>query len=149
MIPLSRIYKLCTLCESCGEQFHWNSLLDGSGRPVISFEGKRQPVRRGVYPKPLVKGMVVITTCKNPLCVNPALLRQISRRTLRTSHSRQEFPTAVKLKIGAANRKVPIDVALDTSVTAKEIAEKFNVDVSSVYRIRRQFSFNPFKGLLR
>lgn len=77
---LARLLGMCTTCEHCGEDTHYNGAKREGFCQQTNISGMVMPVRRAAYiagrKVQILKGRRITSKCKNPACINPELLVQ-------------------------------------------------------------------------
>jgi hypothetical protein len=101
---ISLIDRLRHRCRvTVDECWEWTGALDGKGLPSVQIIALRRhtlPVRRLMYllaVGPLAKGRLVLTTCENEKCVNPAHLQLTSKACLNRLICQTRRPRKKKL----------------------------------------------------
>jgi hypothetical protein len=147
-------------CEEYGDCCLWTGARNPRG-PVVSVKNVEYPLRKAVWEcthdESAPPGMVVTTTCREHLCLNPDHVilmtrAQLNRRTLKTGNHKLRL-----MNIAIARRKAsPLSdeavraIRLDGE-RAPDAAAKHGVSVAYVYmlranKFRRELS-TPFAGL--
>lgn len=156
----------CVECPECGALWSWTgNHQDKMHHAVIERNKVRVAVRKAVWMAfrgPFPRNRVLTTKCENVCCLNPELLSAVTRDSVvkkLMEQGRIHTPAhlaARTLARRARGTKLSMEIAreirLNPDVTAIEYAEKFNVHLEMIRRIRRNKSYadgNPFSGLMR
>lgn len=76
---LARVQAACIECEDCGEHWHHTGAKRPNQAIQINIMGQIMAVRKAVYlasGRKLKRGYRVTSSCTNPLCCNPKLIKQ-------------------------------------------------------------------------
>lgn len=135
-------------CEEVGDCWEWTGPTDGCA-PVLRYNGSRKlhPVRRAVMAlkdKP-IGGLLVICTCRNPLCVNPDHLKAVTRaylQKLTAAETQYGKSPARSAALAAARRKQPGLVLSEDRVaemrasgmTSRAAAKEFGCSQSAAWQ---------------
>lgn len=148
-----------------GDCWIWKGSKDSKGRPVMRLPGSRKlhAVRRVILDArntTLRKNEVASNSCGNPLCVNPAHAKRMSRRQLiiraakRTGYAqratRNEAIARAKRKNSPFTPEL-IQEILSSPESGHAIARRLGRSQSSIQAIRAREVWkdyrNPFAGL--
>jgi len=164
-MTLDDLQARCTDCEECDTRWSWAATLAGGVSPVMKHKGKTVLPRRALWEiktgKPVPSGICIVTTSHNPKCCNPDLLAAVSkayvvRRTAKTG----AFSTlAFRAKVAKGKRKdskLADEAVADIRTgndTPEAAAQKHGITRAYVCmlrnnRFRREFTNNPFQGLM-
>lgn len=113
---------------------------------------------RGGRPR-LGNNRAVITTCGNPMCVNPAHLKVISKAELNRINAGYQGTLSMRKKYAESRRRTSrlsdddVKTIRESDKAAKEVAQEYGISLAYVYMLRRgewrrEYTSNPFAGLL-
>lgn len=167
-MTLTDLQSRCTLCPECETMWRWaGHPAAAAHRVAVQIDGKRHLVRRTIFElhngRPVKKGYCVITECPGEKCMNPALLREITKKALlkRQIEAGRIYSAAHKAKVALARRardcKLGPEKAMEIYLTdgeLKAIAAQHGVSRQAVGQIKSQKTYryihnNPFQGLMR
>lgn len=167
-MKLEDIKARCTLCPDCEANWRWaGHPATAAHRVAVQIDGKRHLVRRTIFElhtgRPVKKGYCVITECSGDKCMNPELLREITKKALlkRQIEEGRIHNAAHKAKVARARRerdcKLGPEKAMEVYLAEgdfKDIAAKHGVSRQAVGQIKSQKTYryihnNPFQGLMR
>ena len=95
---------------------------------------------------PIPDGKVVITTCRELLCVNPDHLQLVTRGQLiklsykETRNTQHEYPRRLAARVAQGGLKLDIEKAREiraSELKAEDEAKRLGVSVSLVHKIRQ------------
>lgn len=165
-MTLNDIQARCTDCEECDTRWSWAATLVRGVTPVMKDKTKTVLPRRALWEmkhgQPAPAGMPVITTCLNPLCCNPELLKAVSKaHVIKRTAATGVFSTLTfRAKVAQGKRKTSklTDEAVASIRTSNEkpevLAEKHGISKAYVHmlrknRFRKEYTDNPFQGLMK
>lgn len=151
-VVLTKIQESCGLCPECDSMWNWmGNNKKKMPKASVEIDKLRYPVRRNLYQ--LVKGRrvpdsyVVATTCDCPTCINPELLKAVSRGQLLSDLEdkgkiwNQQHKVAVKIA-----RRMRGDCKLSegaaskirmSGIATKELAEEYKVSHEAINMVKR------------
>lgn len=160
---MAYIQLRCRECEGCGARWAWAPKTNKHRVPIMKVKDTTVNVRRALYR--LSKGVFphaargVSTNCTNNLCVNPALLVQLSKLQLveRAAKAGKFSGVTTGLKIAAAKRKTSklsqeaVRDIMTRTEKASVYATLYGISESYVHMLWngqfRQEHGTPFAGL--
>lgn len=157
---MRRILSMCTECDECGEMTHYTGARHPGKAQQVNVCGVVMPVRRATYMAGgtrVRKGYRVTSHCKNPDCVNPALLYQTTPGlVLKASYTkgyRSRLTAAAHLGRFRVTKLARSDVMriLADERGGKEAAHEYGISDVHFNRIKRgeaRQTANPFSGLM-
>lgn len=154
--------KLKARCEEEGDCWVWQGCVN-NGVPVASINGVNSTVRRALYKLAhgeIGSGLVMITTCNDPRCINPDHARVVTRAILAQEMGAAGIMggTVRSAKISKTKRlkysKISVDIAQEIRVsneTGVALSKRYGVGQSLVSSVRlhkawKEYS-TPFSGL--
>lgn len=160
-----RMRQNCKECECCGEMWHFKAIARSGMVVQTNVGGQVMGARKAMYmaafPGTLIQnGRRVTSRCKNPNCINPKLLVQVTASDLLKSH----YTKGIRSRRGASahllarqkkNTKLsPDDVIriINDDRKGAEAAHEFGISKEHYNAIQRGAArkvANPFAGLLR
>lgn len=160
------IQARCTDCEECDTRWSWAATLARGVVPVMKDKQKTVLPRRMLWEKkhgkPVPDGMCVVTTCVNPKCCNPELLEAVTKAYIiqRTAATGVFNTLTFRAKVAAGKRKtskLPDEAVADIRTSdepPEAMAEKHGISKAYVHmlrknRFRKEFTNNPFQGLMQ
>jgi transposase-like protein len=117
------------------------SIKDPSGKwvyPVIVRNGKHYKIHRFIYEQcfgEIPKGLIIRHTCDNPLCINPEHLKTGTRKE--NTNDMIERNRAAFRTLNDEEKEMLVKMIQEGISTQKEIAEIFNVNISTVRHYKR------------
>jgi hypothetical protein len=155
----------CTDCEECDTRWSWAATLQNNVTPIMKHKLKTVAPRRVLWEqhncKPVPDGMCVVTTCQNPLCCNPELLKAVSKGSIikRTAKTGAFSTPVFRAKVAAGKRRTSklsdqdVHEIIASDEETKTIAARKNITSAYVNmiragRFRRDYN-NPLQGLMR
>lgn len=153
-------------CQKVGDCWEWTVPTDGRV-PVLRYNGSRRlhPVRRAVMTlkeKP-IDGLLVICTCRNPVCVNPAHLKAVTRAHLQkmTADETQYGKSIARSAALAAARRKQSGLVLSeervaelraSGLTSRAAAKEFGCSQSAAWQAMSGRTWKdyraPFAGMV-
>lgn len=162
---VNRIRLRCVECEGC---WLWSGSRTRQSLPTVArlVGDKKQTIsaRRWMYLAAnggaLTAKQGVETTCGEPLCLNPAHLKKVSRSKLVAGTWRQPDVRAARSAASAKSwdgrRKLnmaQVSEIRGTDTPSKQLADQLGVTSAHINYIRRGEAYrdrtNPFAGLMR
>jgi hypothetical protein len=152
--------RIADRVEKSGNCLLWTGATVNGSRPYLTTNGVRVAVRRlmteanGTYRE----GCVTLSRCGNPLCVHPnhaiAITKsQHMRRLGKIGGKDPKRLLTIKIQRHPLQKLEPWQVTeiVQTSVPATELAKRYGVSGSLIWRVRRREGHsrvnNPFAGL--
>lgn len=165
-MKLEDIKARCTYCEECDTHWSWAATLVRGVSPVMKDKNKTVLPRRMLWEQkhgePVPAGLCVVTTCRNPKCCNPELLEAVSKAYVvkRTAETGAFSTLSFRAKVAQGKRKTSklTDEAVAEIRASDEAPEIMAAkhDITTTYvrmlrnnRFRKEFTNNPFQGLMR
>lgn len=150
-------------CEEVGECWEWQRGFQNHGKsPAVVHKGKRMNARRLAWMlangKPVPEGHVVMSTCSNRRCVNPAHMEVMAKQTSMSKLAPKCSTAARSAKIAstrlASSHITPEmrQMAISMDGPAHKAAKVLGIAQSTVSKIRRgrqHGSGNVWGGLMR
>jgi HNH endonuclease len=146
----ARLFNKCRLVDSgCWE---WISANDGH-YGLIYCNNKNNKAHRVSYEAfvgPIPKGLHILHSCDNPLCINPAHLRPGTAKENMADRDRRGRRDVRGEQIGTS--KLTADDVIEirkSTLGLKELGEKYGVDPSNIWAIRTGKSWKhvPLRSL--
>ncbi len=166
-MTLTDIQSRCTLCAECDTNWRWAGHPGPAGYKIAVYVNKkRYPVRRTVFElhkgRPVKKGYCVVTDCADEKCMNPELLREVSKAGVvkREIKAGLILNAAHKAKLQLARRQRESKLGAEKAMaiyledaSPSEIAAREGVSRQAVREIKNQRTYkhihnNPFQGLM-
>lgn len=161
MHTIETIHARCTEVGDCWE---WGMCCTAGGHPTVRHAGKTTLVRRLVHQlagKAIGPSKIVIATCENHRCVNPAPTSAVTLQShMKHMGELGKLSDLARIaKIAATKRakygKITMDDARairESSATHEQTAQQYGLHPSKVASIRqhrcwRELAGNPFFGL--
>lgn len=160
-----RMAQTCIECECCGEQWHFKAVHRHGMAIQVNVGGQVMAARKAMYmatfpDKPIQNGRRITSRCKNPNCINPALLIQSTASALLKTHYtkgiRDRHVAAAHLVAQQArNTKLSRDEViriLNDDRKGAAAAHEFGISKEHYNAIQRGAArkvSNPFAGLIR
>lgn len=165
-MTLDDIKARCTECEECDTRWSWAATLVRGVSPVMKDKQKTILPRRVLWEmkhgKPVPNGLCVVTTCRNPKCCNPGLLEAVSKAYVikRTAATGVFSTLTFRAKVSAGKKKtskLPDEAVADIRASEEPpqaLADKHGISKAYVHmlrknRFRKEYTDNPFQGLMR
>jgi hypothetical protein len=166
-MQLQDIQSRCTLCPECDTNWRWAGHPGPVGHKIAVYVNKkRYPVRRTVFElhkgRPVKKGHCIVTDCADDKCMNPELLREVSKAGVvkREIEAGLIHHAGHKANVALARRRRPSKLGDEKAkeifledAPPGEIAAREGVSRQAVSYIKNQRTYrhihnNPFKGLM-
>lgn len=167
-MKLEDIKARCCHCDECDTDWLWNGHPGPAGHKIAIYVNKRRyPVRRTVFElhagRAVRKGYCVVTDCANEKCMNPLLLREVTKKGVvkRQIAQGKILNAAHKAKLQVARKPREHELGPEKAMEIyladgdiKDIAAKAGVSRQAVGYIKNQKTYrhihnNPFQGLMR
>lgn len=166
-MTLDDLQSRCGHCPECDTNWRWTGHPNTTPhRVVVQINGKRHPVRRTIFElakgRPVKKGYCVVSDCADERCMNPELLRDVSKATvlkreiaagliLHAGH-KANVVLARRQRESKLGEQKAMEIYLEDAPT-RELAVKHGVTPQAVRNIKNQKNYryihnNPFQGLL-
>lgn len=159
----ARIQARCAICPECGAKWLWvgNNSTE-MHRAMIEVDGKRYGVKTTVYKATYGDPVrpCVVTTCHEPACLNPELLKSVSKRhiVMRSIKEGKILNAEHRLMIvkGRRSRDTKLDMEKAQTIRSsdkpmKELARDYGVSPETIRRVKSMEQWvpfsNPFSGL--
>jgi hypothetical protein len=159
----ARMQENCTECECCGEVSHFKAQHRPGMAVQVNVGGQVMAARKAMYmathPQRKIKPQYRITSkCKNPNCINPALLVQSTASEVLKSHYTKGIRdrriasahlVAQRLKNTRLTAEDVMKIIADPR-KGKEAAHEFDISKEHYNAIQRGATrkvANPFAGL--
>lgn len=165
-MTLTELQSRCTLCPECDTNWLWAGHPSTAGHKiVVRINKKRYPVRRTIFElhkgRAVKKGHCIVTDCANAKCMNPELLREVTKAGVikREIEAGLILNAAHKASVILGSRRRPSklgDKALEifqSDLSSTELAKKYGVSRQAVNYLKNQKTHrhihnNPFQGLM-
>jgi len=167
-MTLDDLQARCSDCPECEARWRWAGHPGPAGHKIAVYVDKqRYPVRRTVFElykgRPVKKGYCIVSDCTDDKCMNPELLREVSKTQLinRMVKAGIIHHAAHKASLGLARRRRESKIGPERAREIyhaeglqKDIAAKYGVTRQAVNYIKNQKNYrhihdnNPFQGLM-
>ncbi len=166
MIPdniISRIHERCAVCPECGEKWLWiGNHASKPSRAFMEVGGVRYRVRKTLYRATVGEPhRACVTTACNPACMNPALLKAVSKAFIikRSISEGKILDVRHKMKVVSALRAriAKLDVAKADVIrcsdrSTRDLAREYGVSRQTIHRVKTMQQWkpagSPFAGLM-
>lgn len=165
-MQLQDIQSRCTLCQECDTNWRWSGHPGPAGHKIAVYVNKKRfPVRRTVFElhkgRPVKKGHCIVTDCADDKCMNPELLREVTKAAVvkREIEAGLILHAGHKANVVLARRKrdsklqdkamaIYLEDAPRTELAAKHGCSRQAVGQIKNQKTHRHIHNNPFQGLL-